>query len=671
MESTDKRPRLRLLLMAAILVLATWLAYLPVFQCGFIWDDDDYVVENKTLRDWEGLKAIWSDPSATPQYYPLVHTTFWLEYQTWGLNASGYHATNLFIHTLNALLLWWLLVRLGVPAAWFAALLFAIHPVHVESVAWITERKNVLSGMFYFLSIHSFLYFWDFTKPDEEHPSPASSGDAHPGYRWFAFAASNLFFIAALLSKTVTSTLPAAIIVLIWWKQGRIPIRKSLALVPMLLIGFCFGLVTIWLEKFQVGASGVDWELSFIERWLIAGRALWFYAGKLVWPAELIFTYPRWEIDASQAWQFLFPAFAFFVIGLAWYLRNQIGRGTLASILLFAGSLFPALGFFDVYPMRFSFVADHFQYLASVSLIALFASVGANVFSKLVGSDLMPNGLASLCIVALLGYLTWHQTKIYEGLEPLWRDTLAKNPESFMAHNNLGALLNRRGDYEEAEIHLRESMRIKPGFVDSIVNMGKAREGQGDLDAAMKYYQQATELSPGLAAAWNSLAAMHGAKGDMATAEKLFLYAVKIQPDYVSAHLNLGLLYTSKQQWASAISHLKQVRELQPDLTAARDQLANAYLMSEDLEAAEPLLKEILIERPDDLAAIGTLGLVAAKQQRFRTAIHYFERLLEISPDDPNAMAELIPLYREVGENAKADEYEQLLSPKVTTPLAP
>jgi protein O-mannosyl-transferase len=661
MEPATGQARYLLVLKSAVIVLATWIAYLPALQCEFIWDDDDYVVENNTLRDTAGLWAIWTDPSATPQYYPLVHSTFWLEYQTWGLSAGGYHATNIFIHMLNALLLWWLLVRLGVPTAWLAALVFAVHPVHVESVAWITERKNVLSGLFYFLSIHAYLHFWDFTKPVVNEADLASVETTTGKRRWLAFAGANLFFVAALLSKTVTSTLPAAILVLVWWKQGFIPIRKSLSLAPMLIIGFVFGLFTIWLEKFQVGASGVDWDLSFMERWLIAGRALWFYAGKLIWPAELIFTYPRWDIDASQWWQFLFPLAAFLVIGLAWHFRQKVGRGPLAAILLFAGTLFPALGFFDVYPMRFSFVADHFQYLASVALIVLYVAAAAKAFTSLLSESPLSQRFASLALATLLGYLTWHQTLIYEGLEPLWRDTLAKNSESFMAHNNLAALLNRRGDYEEAEAHLRESMRIKPGFVDSIVNMGKAREGQGDIDAALKYYQEATELSPGLATAWNSLGAMHGAKGDLMTAERYFLHATKLQPDYVSAHLNLGALYVAQQKWASAVEHFERVRELQPDLTAARDSLANAYLMVEDFDAAELLLKEILSEQPDNIPAIGALGVMAAKQQRYRTAIHYFEQLLSLEPNEPNALAQLIDLHRQVGENEKADEYQSRL----------
>lgn len=642
-------------LWALLLLVATAIAYFPTTQCSFIWDDDDYVTNNPTLRDANGLKRIWLDPAATPQYYPLVHTTFWLEYQSWGLNATGYHITNFVIHAFNAILLWRCLLALSVPGAWLAALVFAVHPVHVESVAWITERKNVLSGLFYLLALLSFLRYWDFTKPIQS--DEPRDFHVHPRL-WFALM--NLCFIAALLSKTVTATLPAVLLVLIWWKQGHVPVRRCLSLVPMFVIGIGFGLMTVWLEKFQVGASGIDWDLSFVERCLIAGRALWFYAGKLIWPSNLIFTYPRWDIDASQAWQFLFPVAAIAVMMSLWFFRKKLGRGPLAAVLIFAGTLFPALGFLDVYPMRFSFVADHFQYLASIPLIALAVAL-ATQFAERYFTDTPSLGFFAAMGVALtLMGLTWQQTKIYEGLEPLWRDTIARNPASFMAHNNLGALLNRRGDYEEAEKHIRQAMTLKPGFVDAVVNLGKAREGQGDLEGAMKYYRQATELSPALATAWNSLGAMYGAKGDMQTAESHFKEATRLNPGYASARMNLGLLYLSTGQLAEAVSNLKAAVDLQPDSTVARESLVQALVGIGKFDEAETELKVMLQDRPEDIGLIGSLGIVAAKQEKYRAAIEYFERILELFPNEPNAISQLVLLYREVGEADRAEEYAKL-----------
>lgn len=641
-----------------LLALATWIAYLPATRAGFIWDDDDYVVENQTLRDGSGLRRIWLDPSATPQYYPLVHTSFWLEYQLWGLEPSGYHMTNIFIHMLNAMLLWRLLLRLSIPGAWLAAVIFAVHPVHVESVAWITERKNVLSGCFYLLSLHAFVRHWDFTQPTGD---AAAREKASRRQRWLWYLAANVCFVAALLSKTVTATLPAVILVMIWWKQGHIPLRKSIGLLPMFLVGIGFGLVTVWLEKFQVGASGIDWELSLVERCLIAGRAVWFYAGKLVWPAPLIFTYPRWEIDASQLGQYAYPLLAIVVIAGLWWKRSQIGRGPLAAVLLFVGTLFPALGFLDVYPMRFSYVADHFQYLASIAVIALIVSSITLWGTRRFEDRLMPLKAIGLCVVLMLMALTWRQTLIYEGLETLWRDTLDKNPSSFLAHNNLGALLNRRGDYEEAESHIREAMRLKPGFVDSIVNMGKAREGQGDIDGAMRYYRQALEVEPDFAPALNGLGAMHGAKGDMQAAESWFRKAVRANPDYAAARINLAMIYSGRNDHQAAIAELQGVLQTDPENALAREQLINAYVASGQFDKAEAMLQALLKDAPQDIRLLGTLGVVKANQQQYREAIAFFQQVLAVAPQEPNALYYLSQVHRELGEDDQAEKYQRQL----------
>ena len=341
---------------------------MPALRGGFNWDDDAYVTNNLTLRSVHGLSQIWGQLTATPQYYPLVFTSFWLEYHLWGLNPLGYHVVNVLLHALAAMLLWRVLVRLQLPGAWLAAGIFALHPVAVESVAWVTERKNVLSAVFYFAAALAYLRWRD-------------DGTTTTGLRatssWRSlvlYLLSLALFICALFSKTVTASLPAALLLVIWWKHGRIAGRDVWPLLPFFVAGAALGLVTSWLERTHVGANGPEWALSFFDRCLIAGRALWFYAGKLFWPANLTFIYPRWQIDPGIWWQWLFPAAAIALVMILWSLRGRIGRGPLVAVLFFAGTLLPALGFANVYPMRYSFVADHFQYLASVGLIVLAAA---------------------------------------------------------------------------------------------------------------------------------------------------------------------------------------------------------------------------------------------------------------------------------------------------------
>ncbi|HSW44580.1 MAG TPA: O-GlcNAc transferase, partial [Phycisphaerae bacterium] len=285
------------------LVGLTVLAYAPAIHNGYIWDDDYYVTENQTLRSFQGLGRIWCELGAVPQYYPLVHTSYWLEYRLWGLNPVGYHVVNILLHAVCALLAWRVLVLLEVPGAWVAAAVFALHPINVESAAWITERKNVLSGVFYMAAALAYLRY-------ALVPGPAA--DRRARVRWYVAALA--FFIFALFGKTVTGSLPAAILLVLWWKAGRVRPRDVWPLAPFFVAALAMGSLTAWMERQHVGAIGHEWDFSWLDRCLIAGRSLWFYVGKLVWPVDLTFIYPRWRIDASVWWQYLYPAAALAVI---------------------------------------------------------------------------------------------------------------------------------------------------------------------------------------------------------------------------------------------------------------------------------------------------------------------------------------------------------------------
>ena len=435
----------------AVLIALTLAAYAPVYQTGFIWDDDDYITGNKTLHDLKGLERIWFDRHANPQYYPLVHSSFWIEFHLWGLNPLGYHLVNAALHAVNVVLLLSVLRRLNVPGAFWAAGLFAVHPVMVESVAWVTERKNVLSAFFYLCSFWALLRFWP---PEEAEPQP--------GGRWRYYALALLLFAAALCSKTVACSLPAAFLLVRWWKRGTLSRRDAWMTAPFFALGLVLALNTAILEKQQVGAAGTEWNFSAVERLLIAGRALWFYLGKLVWPSKLTFIYPRWQIDSQTWWQYLYPLAALGAIGVLWALRRRLGRGPLTAALFFAGTLLPALGFFNVYPMRYSFVADHFQYLASVGLLALAGAAIEFARSHFAANLSRPIVAASGLALIVLAAITCRQIGVYQDLQTLWSDTVAKNPSCWLAHNNLGVVLEGHGQFDEAIEHYRKTLEWDP-----------------------------------------------------------------------------------------------------------------------------------------------------------------------------------------------------------------
>ncbi len=464
--------------LALLLVAATIVAYLPALSAGFIWDDDSYVTGNPFLLDLGGLAKVWV-PGHTPQYYPAVFTGFWIERQLYGLQPFGYHLVNVLLHAFCALLVWRLARQLALPGAWFVAAVFALHPVHVESVAWVTERKNVQSGLFYLLAALAYRRF------ERERDAPAPDGAAREP--WASYATSLACFLLALLSKTVTCTLPAALVLIRLWRREPVTWRKLAPLVPFVVAGIGLALVTVHLERSEVGASGAEFDLGLAERLLVASRALLFYPLKLLIPWPLAFVYPRWELlpGSVASW---WPAATVLAVAAAAALAWRAGRrGPALALAFFAGTLLPALGFFDVYPMRYSFVADHFQYLASLGVIALVVGAMATHAPRRLG---LAAGAAALVVLA---GLTWRQAAVYADAETLWRATLRHNPSAWMAHTNLAKLLTERGEHEEALEHLRRALAADPsrGAADQIhFNVGLMLGKLGRHDEALEQFRR-------------------------------------------------------------------------------------------------------------------------------------------------------------------------------------
>lgn len=595
-------------LLAGLLFAMTLAVYRPVLDNGFIWDDDEYVVENPVLRTAEGLQRIWLDFGATPQYYPLVHTTFWIEYQLWQLDPVGYHVVNVLFHALAVLLLWRVLALLQLPGAWLAAAIFAVHPVYVESVAWITERKNVLSGVFYLASLFAYLRAEGFG-----NGAPEDRGSS----RFYALSLSS--FACALLCKTVTGSLPAVILLVLWWKRGRVGWADVRLLLPFFLLAVGFGAVTAQLETQHVGAVGRDWDLSFLDRCLVAGRALWFYAYKLIWPAQLVFNYPRWEIDTGHWPAYVFPAAVLAVLTGLWAARSRVGPGPLVAVLIFAGTLFPALGFFDVYPMRYSFVADHFQYLASLGLVSLFAAGAAKAAARISGGRRGPSAAAAVILLAVLGVLTWRQTQVYRDLETLWRDTLAKNPSSWMAHVNLGTIIEERGDVEEAAQHYRESIRIQPVQPEAYNNLGSALRKQGEFDEAAAQLRRSLQIDPRYVLALNNLGLLYHDRGEYDEAIRHFQQALEIHPEFAAAHTNLGVTLGAQGRWDEAIRHQREALRIDPNLPQAHTNLASALLERGKVDEAIAHLRRVVELLPESELAKRNLRSILRRRNQLST----------------------------------------------------
>jgi tetratricopeptide (TPR) repeat protein len=560
---------------AGLILLATVVAYLPVFRAGFIWDDDGHVTP-PALRSLAGLARIWTEPRAAQQYYPLLHTAFWVEHRLFGDAPLPYHGVNVLLHAGVAFLAWRVLAKLTVPGALFAALVFALHPVQVETVAWVSEQKNTLSALFALGALRVWLEF----------DTPGRRSRA----LWLlAFA----LFVCALLSKTVTATLPAALVVIAWWRDGRVDVRRTLLpLLPFFVVGAGLGLTTAWLEKNVGGAAGV---LTGGQRLLLAGRAPWFYLGKLAWPANLCFVYPSFALDVHDLREWAYPIAALALLVALWMGRRRFGRGPLAAALLFGGTLFPVLGFVDVLPFAFSYVADHFQYLASLGLIALAAAGAVQVVNR------WPVPGRALCLVwlAALAALTWKQSHLYGDRETLYRATIRGNPDCWMAHNNLAGVLIARGAASEAADSARAALRIRPEYPEAHNNLALALASLGRPDEAIPHYRKALELNPGYAEAHNNLGFALAGLGRIDAAIEEYRLSLRAEPDQAGTHFNLAMALAGKGDAKSAIAHLRKAVALQPDLAQAHNNLG--ILLARDGAHAEAVaeFRQALALQPD------------------------------------------------------------------------
>jgi len=656
------------------------IAYGPLWKAGFIWDDDSMLTANPLIRASDGLFQFWCTRNAI-DYWPVTSTTLWFEWRLWGLHPLGYHLTNLALHLAEVLLLWSVLRRLRVPGAWLAALLFAVHPLNVESVTWIAERKNLLAMLFYLLSVRWFL---------ETGTGAAADPGERPAHsrRWYGL--SLFAFVLAMLSKGSVATLPLVLAGIVAWRR-RLTRTDLLRLAPFFAVAAALAAVDVWFQRH--GMPEVIRSAGFLERLLGAGAVVWFYLFKALWPVRLIFVYPQWRIEPAD-WRWWLPLLgALGVTALLWRrarresrrppgpgagaggARAAWSRGSLYAWLYFGVSLGPVLGLTDVYFMKFSLVADHYAHLALIGVAAWVGAAGARLRQGAgPGARLALAALAALAVAALAG-LTWRQNRMYRDGFTLYRTILAENPGSWLAHNNLGQLLDglpgqapaARGEYEQAlrlkpdypEAHnnlglelaklpgqgpaaiaeFSEAIRLKPSYAQAHDNLAnELAKIPGRLPEALAHYAQAVRLDPGFAEARNNFGlALARTPGEELAAVEQFEAALRINPGLAPAHYNLALVLAQLPgRLPEALEHYQQAVELDPDFAAARVSLAMelAKLPGRLPEAVAQYEAALRID-PDDADTENNLAVALAKLPgRADEALGHFERALRLSPND-------------------------------------
>jgi protein O-mannosyl-transferase len=607
--------------MAAVL-----LVYGPALRGGFVWDDDAHISANPTLRSLKGLWDIWFQPGVTCQYYPLTFTVFWAGYHLWGLNTLGYHLLTVLLHGVVAVLLWQVLKRFEVRAAWLAGAIFALHPVNVMSVAWMTELKNTLSGALALGAAWAYLRF-------------AGLGvyariTAQPGTNVRCAVASLALFLLAMFAKTAVSFLPATLLLVVWWKRGRVGVRPAWPLLAMFVVVAGMGLLTLHIERLH-GAAGDAFQMGLRERILVSGRSFWFYLGKLFFPYPLTFIYERWNINPGSWWQYAYPTAMLLLLGGTWYLRRRIGKGLFVALLHFYLATSMLVLVQVLYMMRYSFVTDHWQYFGCMSV---FAAVAVGLAGALTRWNwwFKPAGILVIggLLLALAG-LSWRQCAMYADAETFWLTNLRRNPDCSMAYYNLGLTYFQQGRLDEAIRQYQKVLQSDPNEIDALNNLGSALLQQGRTDEAIASYQKVLARAPDSAAAHNALALAYVQQGRMDEAVAHLQKALASRPDYVEAHYNLGNTFLQQGRTGEAIAEFQKALASRPDYAEAHNNLGNAFVRAGQMDNAIVQYQEALAIKPDYGDAQINLGNALLQQGRLDEAIAHYQKALARNPDDP------------------------------------
>ena len=654
-ESFPPRLRRHGWLFGLFVVVATLIAYLPVWHAGFIWDDDLLLTANPLIKAHDGWYRFWFT-TKTPDYFPVMSSFFWVEWRLWGMNAVGYHIVNVLLHAVNAILLWRLLVRLNIPAAGLAAAIFALHPVNAASVAWIAELKNTLSFFFFALSLLWYLRFEDSSRR-----------------RWYAL--SFWAFLFALLSKIEVAPLPFVLLGIARWRRGRVDWKDLRNSIPFFAAAFLLGLVSVWFQNnVSIGHDVVRTD-NFWSRLAGAGWAVWFYLGKTLLPVHLIPIYPRWQINPTNLLSYVPGLLLVAGFVVFWQYRRSWGKALLFGLGYAVLMFLPVLGFLNIYFFRYSLVANHWQYFSIVGPVALAAAAStlAAGYPRKQGTFVAP--LLCGVLLAALGALTWRQSRMYADEELLWRTTIDQNPACWVAHNNLGTALIEKKQWNEALVQFQQALEIEPDYSEASDNLGKVLLQKGQTDEAIAQFQHALTIQPHNAVAHFNLGIALLQKGKVDDAIVHYQEAVAIQPDFVEAHYNLGNALLQKGQTdgailqyqtaigiepgyfdahnnlgtalfkegkvAEAIAQYQAALTIQPDNAETHNNLAYAFLQNGNVDAAMAQSQAALKIRPDYAIARKNLGAALFQKGQVDEAIVQFQQALAIQPGLVEAQSDL------------------------------
>jgi Flp pilus assembly protein TadD len=640
---------------AVVLVAVTLLAYSPALRGGFIWDDPATVSANELVKAPDGLGRLWFS-TAPADYWPVTYTSFWLEWRRWGDAPFGYHLTNLVLQMAAAFLWWAVLRELGVPGAWLAALLFAVHPVNVETVAWITQRKTILALIFFLLSGWGFLKTGLADVSALENARGRWTAPGRAGWYWFSLAA----FVLAMLSKGSAAMLPVVLLGLMWWKR-RLVWDDALRLAPFFVIAGVLVVANIWFQTH--GDPETYRQVNALQRVLGAGAVIWFYLGRAVLPVHLLFLYPQWDVRAGDPVWWLPLAAALGVTLVLWRARRGWGRPWLAAWGFFCVSLVPVMGFVDSSFMRFSLVADHYQYLALGGVAALAAAEWARGWDYWRGWERAVGVALAAVVVGLFVWQSRAQCRLYADPDTLYRGTLAGNPDCWLFHFTLGHELAEQNRTAEAAIHFRQALALNPEHAGLHDLLGNALSAEGRVADAIPEYRAAVRLAPEVFAAHDDLGRAYFETGRYDAAALQFYWALRCQPDDASAHNDLGMAWLRLGRTDAARAQFELALSFDPKLVLAHNNLGGVLLTAGDLAGAIAQFEQAVRLDPLDPLARSDLGVANLRAGHFAEAVTQYEAALRLQPDDASIQNNLgIALFQSGRPNEAMPHFVEALA---------
>lgn len=560
------------LVMSAALMIITFVAHMPAVRAGYCWDDDSRVYQNPLLRSAEGLVKCWIS-TELPDYWPLTRTLFWMEWQLWGSNPAAFHVVSILLQGMAAVLLWRVSRHLGLNeyGAYLTGLLFAVHPVTVESVAWITEQKTVLSMVFYLLSILAFLRFED-----------------RPSLRCYILAL--LVAMAALLAKSTAAALPIVLLICVWWRRGRVTTVDVIRVVPFLALSVILGLIEFWFESHNAIGNTVVRPEGFASRVASVGWVFWFYLYKIAFPVNLAMVYPRWEIDGGCIHSFVPLTLMIVCFVTLWRFRTSWGKGPLAALASFVIVLSPVLGLLTMSYARHSLVADHLQYPGMPGIMMLIGgSIGTvrawaqrrNLVGIRIGTTAVAGAITLTC-----GVLTWQQAGVYLNRVTLWTHTLSINDRAWAAYNDRGFAYADMGETEKAIQDYSRAMVLNPTYAMPYSNRASAYTKLRKYEQAMADCNKAIELDPTLAVAFNNRGNVYAALHDRERAIQDYTQAITLKPDYAEAYNNRGVAYDDLHDSSRAFADYQKALELRPDFAEVYHNLSVYHYVNKEYDRA-------------------------------------------------------------------------------------